>query len=348
MIRAIDFFCGAGGMSFGLASSGIEIIAGIDHDKKNRLTYEANIPGAVFIESDVRKMRAESLAKIAGIRRLDDDLAFIACGPCQYWTNMRTIKSKASSTKNLLWSFKRFVEHYLPGYIVIENVPGIMRNGIESKLRRFIKILSSLQYQLAYGVLNTANFQVPQNRHRFILIASRINNNIGLPLAKQQPSHVRNVLGVNNGFATISPGHHDDSPFLHTTAKLAPINMQRLEMTPIDGGDRLSWKDIKSLQLKAYIDKDNTYKDTYGRLFWDKPAPTITTKFYSISNGRFAHPEENRGLSLREGATLQSFPKDYTFHGTGIGDIARQIGNAVPPALARHIGLRIIQISSNK
>ena len=115
-------------------------------------------------------------------------------------------------------------------------------------------------------------------------------------------------------------------------------------MTPKDGGTRHSWADT-DMQLEAYKKKDGniSFNDTYGRMFWNKPAPTITTKFFSISNGRFAHPEENRAISLREGATLQTFPKRYKFKGNSVATIARMIGNAVPPLFAKQIGQTIIK-----
>jgi len=112
-------------------------------------------------------------------------------------------------------------------------------------------------------------------------------------------------------------------------------------LTPKNGGTRLSWKDVKELQIDAYRGDDTIFKDVYGRMLWDKPAPTITTRFNSFSNGRFGHPEENRAISLREGATLQTFPKTYIFTENNMAITARQIGNAVPPELARRIGLKL-------
>ena len=113
-------------------------------------------------------------------------------------------------------------------------------------------------------------------------------------------------------------------------------------MIPKDGGNRLAFANRPDLQLKCFIGKDGSFKDTFGRLWWDRPAPTITTKFFSVSNGRFVHPEEDRALSLREGATLQSFPKEYVFKANSRDKIARLIGNAVPPMYAKKIGEAIV------
>ncbi|MCP5052156.1 MAG: DNA cytosine methyltransferase, partial [bacterium] len=185
---------------------------------------------------------------------------------------------------------------------------------------------------------------VPQNRKRFILIASRVLENVSIPKSHPDPSLVlKNFIGVENGFKEIKAGHTDTSDFLHTSASLSEKNIRRLEITPPDGGTRYAWKDDPHLQINAYKGKDDIFRDVYGRLFWDKPAPTITTKFIRTSNGRFSHPIEHRALSLREGATLQTFPKDYIFEGHNVGSIAKQIGNAVPPELAKRVGESILE-----
>ena len=153
---------------------------------------------------------------------------------------------------------------------------------------------------------------------------------------------VRDVLGVENGFPKIPAGYQDGSDYMHSCAGLSEINLQRLKLIPKDGGNRSAFADCPDLQLKCFIGKDDSFKDTFGRLWWDRPAPTITTKFFSISNGRFVHPEEDRALSLREGATLQSFPKTYVFKTNSRDKIARLIGNAVPPKYAEQIGKAIV------
>jgi DNA (cytosine-5)-methyltransferase 1 len=113
-------------------------------------------------------------------------------------------------------------------------------------------------------------------------------------------------------------------------------------MTPSSGGDRSAWAVDPNLQIDAYRDRDQIFRDVYGRMSWDRPAPTITTRFSSLSNGRFGHPDEDRAISIREGATLQTFPKEFEFHASAISSLAKQIGNAVPPELARRIGTHLI------
>lgn len=340
-LKAIDFFCGAGGMTYGLALAKIRVIAGTDIEDKYKETYETNNPESKFIHSDIKELTIEHLEEI-NVARNDDSMIFAGCSPCQYWTQIQTEKEKSSETKNLLEDFQKFVSYFMPGFVVVENVRGILTNKDESKLTDFLDFLQKHNYGLDYGIIDAMYYGVPQKRKRFLLIASRVDKEIGLPEAdKGNVMNVEDFIGIDNGFPAIGAGHTDKSDFLHSTSKLSDKNIQRLRLTPHDGGTRLAWKDDPELQINAYKGKDNTFKDTYGRMFWGEPAPTITTKFHSISNGRFAHPDENRGISLREGATLQTFRKEYVFKGNGIGSIARQIGNAVPPELARRIGVAI-------
>ena len=146
------------------------------------------------------------------------------------------------------------------------------------------------------------------------------------------------VIGKKNGFPEVKAGYRDDSDFCHTVAGLSDKSLIRLQKTRHNGGNRLDWANEKDLQLKCFVGKDDSFKDTYGRMWWNRPAPTITTKFFSISNGRFGHPEENRAISIREGATIQTFPKNYVFKTTSIAAAAKLIGNAVPPEYARQLG----------
>ena len=139
-----------------------------------------------------------------------------------------------------------------------------------------------------------------------------------------------------NGFSKIRAGRRDKTEFLHTSASLSDKNLERLRRTPKDGGDRSSWQNDEKLQIPCYASGEKKFYDTYGRMWWDRPAPTITTKFFSISCGRFAHPEEDRAISLREGAILQTFPKDYRFVSDNIGSVAKMIGNCCASSVRRN------------
>jgi len=344
-LKAVDFFCGGGGMSYGMQSAGVKVLAGIDNESRCKETYEANIQGAQFILANVFDLKEKELQKKLGLKKFDKDLILIGCSPCQFWSIINTDKSKSEESKNLLVEFRRFVEYLKPGYVVVENVPGVLKKKEQSGLASFITWLGEKKngYKVHFDVHNVSDFGVPQNRRRFTLIANRVSNKEIVPVKiKGEKIKVKDILGTKNGFPKISPGHKDNSNFLHSAANLTPRNIERLKYVKKDGGNRLGFSNNKKLQLKCFVGRDDSFKDTFGRLWWDKPAPTITTKFISISNGRFGHPEEDRGLSLREGAVLQSFPKEYIFRGDSIGSIARIIGNAVPPVYAQKIAEAII------
>jgi len=341
--KAVDFFCSGGGMTSGFRKAGVKVIGGIDIDLECKETYTTNHPDSKFIHADIQKLSFATLEKELKVKRNDKKMIFIGCSPCQYWSKIQTDKTKSHETKNLLKDFQRFVDYFKPGYIVIENVPGILNRLDESPLQEFLDFLVEETYHYKYKVINASHFGVPQTRRRFLLIASRVTDKIELPVAdtKKKLPTVRKFIGDRKKFKPVPAKHKDETNFLHTTAGLSNNNLKRLLVTPHNGGTRKAWKDT-DLQIPAYIGKDNSFQDIYGRMFWDKPGPTITTKFYSITNGRFAHPEQNRAISLREGATLQTFDIDYKFISTSIASTARLIGNAVPPQLSKRIATSII------
>lgn len=343
-LKAVDFFCGGGGMSYGMQQAGINVLAGIDNDIRCKETYEANIQNAKFLKVDVFDLKEQKLQKELGLKRRDKNLILIGCSPCQYWSIINTDKTKSEKSKNLLVEFRRFVEYFRPGYVIVENVPGVLRKKKESGLQDFIEWLKENSYYVHFDIHNTNDYGVPQNRHRFTLVANRVNKRKVFPEPdKNKKLKVRDFLGVENGFPKIPAGNIDETSFMHSVPNLEEITLERIKRVKKDGGNRMDFAYDKKLQLNCFKNKDNSFKDTFGRLWWDKPSPTITTKFYSVSNGRFVHPEEDRALSLREGATLQSFPRDYKFFGTSIESIARIIGNAVPPEYAKRIGTAIIE-----
>lgn len=342
ILKAVDFFCGAGGMSSGFSQAGIKILAGIDIEKQFEATYLANHKNAKFISKNIIQYQPEDLRTEINIEKYDDELIFIGCSPCQYWSKINNNRHKSSYTNNLLHDFQRFIKYFMPGHIVVENVPGLLQEKNNHVLLTFLDFLIFNGYKCEYKIVRTDHYGVPQKRKRFVLIASRVKDTIIFPEPEERDDlTVRNFIGKNKGFPFLPAGNTDTEDFMNSTASLSVKNQERIQMTPIDGGDRMSWKDNINLQIPAYKDKDHYYRSIYGRLWWDRPSTTITTRFIATSCGRFTHPEENRGLSLKEGATLQTFPKDYKFIG-GLVSISKQIGNAVPPEMARRIALSII------
>lgn len=343
--KAIDFFCGGGGMTCGLRQAGIDVIAGVDIDKEAKETYEINNKGTVFIDKDIRRVHSDYFERNFGISRNDDYLILVGCSPCQFYSIINTDKEHSLKTKDLLRNFARFIDYYRPGYVLVENVPGILTNK-QSIWPTFKKKLEALGYgKMLYKVIDMSYYGVPQSRKRFSLIATRLDVDIQLPQADEKQALLSDFIGEAHGFPKIIAGTKDDTVFNHTVAGLSDKCMRRLQKTRHDGGSRLDWADDPDLQLKCFLGKDDSFKDSYGRMWWNKPAPTITTKFFSISNGRFGHPDEDRAISLREGATLQTFPRDYAFKTNSIATTARLIGNAVPCEYARRLGEVIISNS---
>jgi len=347
-LKAIDFFCGAGGMSYGLEKAGIRVLAGIDNDRECRETYEANISGARFITHDITTLSAPELGLRLDLKQDDPSLVFAGCSPCQYWSKIRTEKTKSERSAFLLRNFERFIRYFRPGFVIVENVPGLLTNKAESILPDFLRFLDRESYAYNDGIVNANHFGVPQNRKRYLLIASWLIKKIKLPEPQNDPALVvGNFIGIANGFTHIAAGHKDSSDFQHTAAALSEQNLRRIQLTPTSGGDRTCWKDSTDLQIPAYQGRDDIFRDVYSRMYWDRPAPTITTRFNSFSNGRFGHPVEDRAISIREGATLQTFPKTFVFKGRNMASVTRQIGNAVPPEMARRIGTHLLNIVDN-
>jgi DNA (cytosine-5)-methyltransferase 1 len=333
-LLAVDFFCSAGGVTCGFKQAGINVLGGIDIDPVCELTYKKN-NHSEYLCADVSNLEKKAIAKKFKIKKNQDNLIFVGCSPCQYYSNIKTDKTLSQKTRLLLEDFQEFVDYYRPGYLFIENVPGLNAKP-ESPLGRFKTFLSANNYVFDDGVINAKYFGVPQNRRRYVLIATRIKKEIHLPKEDRKSiKSVQQAIGDCTKYPPIEAGAKDSTEFMHTSANLSDINKRRLLSVPKDGGSRISW--TKDLQLACYKYHDG-HTDVYGRMSWGKPSPTITTRFCSLSNGRYGHPEQLRAISLREGATLQSFPEDYIFYSQSQGAIAKMIGNAVPPLLAKAIG----------
>lgn len=291
------------------------------------------------MHADVSNLELKKVGRFFGIRRNQRELIFVGCSPCQYYSNIKTDKTKSCKTRLLLADFQEFVDYYRPGYVFVENVPGLDTKP-DSPLGKFKAFLSENGYVFKDDVLNAKYFGVPQNRLRYILIATRIKKRINLPSEdRKNIVTVRDAIGNPEKYLPIGNGTIDSTSFIHTSARLSSLNLERIMTTPHNGGCRLDWQNI-NLQPDCYKEHEG-HTDVYGRMYWDRPSPTITTRFISYSNGRYGHPEQNRAISLREGATLQSFPEDFIFYSASQGTIAKMIGNAVPPELAKRIALSL-------
>lgn len=337
-MNAIDFFCGGGGMTKGLIDAGINVVFGLDSSALCKETYENNnqIP---YLERDILDVTAEQLQSEYPVLLDNDELLMVGCAPCQPFSVLNPNNPAEHRSVNLLNEFGRIVQGIHPAHILVENVPGLRGRG-ENVLRSFLDMLEEEGYEYDFDIVNAKNYGVPQNRRRFILIASRRF----LPHIPE-PTHGKGLLPYRTVFETISgypelnAGETHETIPNHRAAGLSMINIQRLLATPLNGGSRTEWP--KELWLNCH-ENFAGHTDVYGRMSWNNVAPTLTVKCYSISNGRFAHPQQNRAISLREAAALQTFPDDYVFYGN-LQEVGKQIGNAVPVLLARTMGEYILE-----
>jgi len=338
MITALDFFCGAGGLTRGLLDAGINVVAGIDLDGRCRYTYEKNNKPSVFHQADVKNINYKLIRQLVrGVPK--KDLLFAGCAPCQAFSQQRKSSSKRPDA-TLLISFGGLIEKFMPGQILIENVPGITKMKGFSAYRRFIRILKLNGYEYDDGVLDAKHYGVPQTRRRYVLFAMR-GKRPKLPerICGSGLKSYETVHGTIAHFPPIRAGEKHPLFPNHESAAVSEMNLKRLKKTPHDGGDRRSWP--QKLILECHKGGYKGHTDVYGRMFWDSPSPTLTGKCNSISNGRYGHPTQNRAISLREAASLQTFRDDYVFYGANL-HIAAQIGNAVPVRLAEVMGRAIV------
>lgn len=330
MIKVVDFFCGCGGTSAGLQKSGMEIIAGVDFDKDAGSTFKENFPKSTFISKDIRQLDVDELKKIVGSKR-DFPLLFAACAPCQPFSGLNSSKSKSDKRLVLLDEFHDFVEHFLPDYLFIENVPGMQKVKDENgPLSRFVTFIKKFGYLPEIKVVESRWYGVPQVRKRLVMIAS-LHNKIFIPEATHGDGKeaYKTVWDSIADLPPLEAGETHASVPNHRSAGLQDINLRRLQATP-EGGGRNNWPDELVLECHKNF---SGHADVYGRLSKGSQSAALSTRCTSISNGRFAHPEQDRGISVREAARLQTFDDDFIFEGS-LQSMARQIGNAVPVKLA--------------
>jgi DNA (cytosine-5)-methyltransferase 1 len=340
MIQALDFFCGAGGMTRGLLDAGIKVVAGFDSDERCGETYERNNSDVKFVSKDIRSLTIKDLMQFACSDSFEEML-FAGCAPCQPFSQQKKGDRRVRDA-TLLGEFGRIVELAKPGYVLIENVPGIAKVKGFSTFLRFLETLSRNGYKYVFDVINAKHYGVPQNRRRLVMIASRFFLP-SLPKPKYGPTirPYRTVRQAIDHFPELETGKYCSEIPNHVAALLTPLNIERLIHTPHSGGDRRSWPSY--LRLNCHSGNYNGHTDVYGRMAWDTPAPTLTGRCNSISNGRYGHPTQNRAISLREAASIQTFPDGYVFYGSN-KHIALQIGNAVPVRLAEELGKHILKL----
>lgn len=330
-IVAADLFCGVGGLTHGLARAGIRVRLGVDLDPACRFPLETNNE-AKFLEADVSQLLPADILSAFG----DSDLTLLAgCAPCQpFSTYSRSVRpGEPKGDWRLLSSFSDLVLSTRPTLVTMENVPPLRERRVFSD---FTDALRGTGYHLDFDVVDGCRIGLPQRRRRLVLVASLLGP-IAIPEAFEPVVTVRDAI---SGLPTIRAGMSDPGDPLHASASLSELNLARMRHSKPGG----TWRDWPEEIVAACHRRKSgsTYPSVYGRMEWDRPAPTVTTQCFGFGNGRFGHPEQDRAISLREAALLQSFPRDYEFAPEGaavnFSALGRLIGNAVPVLLGEFIG----------
>ena len=339
-VSVIDLFCGVGGLTRGVIDAGLQVRAGVDVDFSCRYAYETNNRPAVFIERDIQDRFLPDI--LEGIYGLTDLRVMIGCAPCQPFSS-HTQKYKQYNRpglRNLLYHFASLVERVQVDVIAMENVARVMTQPQYSDFISYIKMLG---FNVWATSIECSQYGIPQRRFRLVLLASRLGP---IHLCAPQGIMRRTVRDAIGHLEPILAGDKSSKDPLHISRGLSPLNLERIRAS-LPGG---TWKDWDyNLRLNCHRrTSGQTYTSVYTRMKWDDPSPTITTQFHSFGTGRFGHPEQDRALSLREGALLQTFPEDYQFvspnlfsEGVSMTKVGTQIGNAVPVQLAQVIGKSI-------
>jgi DNA (cytosine-5)-methyltransferase 1 len=333
---AVDLFSGAGGISLGLEMAGFNILLAFDINKCAVRTYNYNLGSACVVE-DARNLKGEDIFKKIKLRK--GDLPLLAGGPpCQGFSSQKKGAHLGDPRNHLILEYIRFVNEITPRFFLLENV------GMFGKKRgnKYLKELEELaDYQVYPHFYNSADYGLAQTRVRFIIVGRRKDQVVEFKVPKPVGKWV--TVSEVIGDLPEPPMDYSDHPNYpnHSRARVSKLNIKRFSFVPQGGG----WQDIPhELRLECHK-KVNTqsggaWSDVYGRLRGDGQCPTITGGFDSFTRGRYGHPEQNRPITLREGARLQGFPDSFVFLGNR-GDVKTQIGNAVPPPLAKAIGLEI-------
>lgn len=333
---AVDLFCGAGGLSYGMQQAGVVVSAGIDMDPACRHPFETNV-GAEFHERDITSL---SPAFVGSLFPSERPRVLSGCAPCQPFSTYTHGRRRRASQWQLLHKFSEIVQELLPEVVTMENVSLLTKHTVFSD---FVSVLERSGYTYSHSIVNCADYGVPQRRKRLVLMASRLGP-IELDPPDEDGVEVATVRKTIEHLDNLEAGTASPVDSLHKSSSLSQRNLLRIRSSKPGG----TWRDWDEKLRAACHTKASgrTYSSVYGRMCWDELAPTITTQFHGYGNGRFGHPEQDRAISLREGALLQTFPEHYSFTAEGetvhIAPIARLIGNAVPVSLGVAIGSSIL------
>ncbi|MHB1871983.1 MAG: DNA cytosine methyltransferase [Steroidobacteraceae bacterium] len=330
---AIDLFSGCGGLTLGLKQAGFRVLAAVELDGLAVDTYKANHADVHVQHCDIQLVSTKKLREELDLEKGDLDL-LAGCPPCQGFSSLRTrngAKQKRDHRNRLISEILRFARAFLPKAIMMENVPGLAEHW---SFRQLCSELRRLGYQVQWAVKDARHYGVPQRRKRLIMVAGR---GFGIPLAKESFA----VKTVRQAIGNLpSPGKSRDA-LQNILENRSEKVRELIKAIPKDGGSRTSLPDSRQLECHKRM---KGFNDIYGRMAWDAPSPTITGGCFNPSKGRFLHPIENRAITLREAAILQSFPRRYRFPiEAGKEAVALMIGNALPPVFVRRHAVEIVK-----
>lgn len=335
-IYAVDLFCGAGGLTHGLLKAGIDVRLGVDIDPDCEYPYTANNK-AKFLLKSVEDIHEDELTRHY---RKNGITLLAGCAPCQTFSTYNQKATESDKRWWLLLQFSRLVNELTPDLVSMENVPRLIEQNVFDE---FVSNLRANEYSVEFKIVNCAEYGVPQQRNRLVLLGSKLGP-VSLLTPEQFGKKIKTVKDAIGKLPPLIAGASCSKDPLHQCSALSEINMRRIRASKPGG----TWRDWPK-ELVADCHKKSsgkTYPSVYGRMAWDYPAPTMTTQFFGFGNGRFGHPEQDRAISLREGAILQSFPPGYEFTRPGEQvcqkSIGRLIGNAVPVTLGEVIGASLL------
>jgi DNA (cytosine-5)-methyltransferase 1 len=342
--QVVDFFSGCGGMSLGFATLSkvnpfFELIGGCDIDPEALETYQHNFnaPGIcmdIKALADNETLFQKFLTQLNGYDK-QKPLIIIGCAPCQGFTSHRKKNwSKEDERNELVAAFTSVAIRMNPACVIMENVPEILSEKYWNYFQEATDILTKAGYIVRQSIYNAASFGVPQERFRAIIIAMKRNFFLPEPLI-EDPAHYFTVREAIGHLPPVLPGQsYPEDPF-HKSASHRASTIETIRAIPVDGGSRPRGVGPKCL------DKIKSFSDVYGRLYWDKPAITITHYARNPASGRFVHPQQDRGLTMREAALLQSFPIGFEFSGS-FDSVFKQIGEAVPPKFSCAVAASVL------
>lgn len=338
-VGVIDLFCGIGGLAHGFKKEGFDILAGIDIDEACKYAFEEN-NRSKFISKSISNISKEEISNLYKGKKIK---ILVGCAPCQPFSSY-TFKDKDKTNNKwlLLYEFARLIRETEPEIVSMENVAQLINFKKAPVFHDFLHELTALGYHVHYEIVNCPEYGIPQNRKRLVLLASKLGKIKLVPKThiKQDFVTVRDTI---EALSEINDGEKDKNDFLHFSRKLSSTNKKRIEATPY-GGSWLDWPEELKLDCHKK-ESGKSYSSVYGRMKWDEPSPTITTHCIGFGNGRFGHPVQDRGISVREAALLQTFPKSYKFakdeNNFSIVKISKQLGNAVPVKLGEVIAKSI-------